>query len=380
MVEDSESIMDQVASNTALGPAYQPGKPLYDQWLAAQNIPIIREFYIEDLRSVPLKPWELRGGNGAILNLIGTGEVNDAYLSEIPPGQNLRPLRAMFEEIIFVLEGHGSTSLWNDDGRKITFEWQPGSLFSPPLNTWRQHFNGSGDKPARLFAVTSAPPLMNLFRDVGFIYNCPFSFTNRFSADADSFSGAGKEWLTKNRPVWESNFIPDVNALKRFPHPERGAGAGNVKIELSDNCMSAHISEFPVGSYKKAHRHCAGAHVVIVAGQGYSLMWAPGEQPKRFDWHAGSIVVPPEDWFHQHFNTGTTPARYLAIKPVGHKHARPPGWRVYDAASDQIEYEDEAPFIRQMFEDELAKNGVVCRMPPVRPRAEGSVAPSAALA
>jgi oxalate decarboxylase/phosphoglucose isomerase-like protein (cupin superfamily) len=364
--------MDQMTAKAVLGPSYQPGKPLYEQWLAAQNIPVIRDFYIRDLRSVPLK-----GGNGAILNLIGTGDVNDAYISEIPPGQSLKPLRAMFEEIIFVLEGHGSTSLWNDDGRKITFEWQAGSLFSPPLITWRQHFNGSGGKPARLFAVTSAPPLMNLFRDVEFIFNCPFSFANRFAADPETFSGAGKEWLTKNRPVWESNFIPDVNALKRFPHPERGAGAGNVKIELSDNCMSAHISEFPVGSYKKAHRHCAGAHVVIVAGQGYSLMWAPGEQPKRFDWHPGSIVVPPEDWFHQHFNTGTTPARYLAIKPVGHKHARPPGWKVYDAASDQIEYEDEAPFIRRMFEEELAKNSVACRMPPVEPPSQDVAAPSA---
>ena len=34
----------------------------------------------------------------------------------------------------------------------------------------------------------------------------------------------------------------------------------------------------------------------------------------------------------------------------------------------QIEYEDEDPRIRQLFEAELAKMGVECRMPPVATR------------
>jgi hypothetical protein len=271
----------------------------------------------------------------------------------------------MYEEQIFVLEGHGSTSIWNDGTKKVTFEWGPGSLFSPPLNTWRQHFNGSGDKPARLFGVTSVPPLMNLFRDVDFMFNTPFSFRDRFDANPESFSGQGKTWMTKaDRPVWESNFIPDIKTLALHPHPKRGAGY-NVKIEMSDNCMSAHVSEFPVGTYKKAHRHGPGAHVVIIDGQGYSLMWPVGEEPKRFDWHEGSVVVPPEDWFHQHFNTGAKPARYLALKARGHKHTRPAGGKSYNFDEDQIEFKDEAPFIRKMFEDELRKNGLVSGMPPI---------------
>jgi hypothetical protein len=146
-------------------------------------------------------------------------------------------------------------------------------------------------------------------------------------------------------------------------------------IEMSENSMSAHISEFPVGTYKKAHRHGAGAHVVIIGGQGYSLMWPQGEEPKRFDWHDGSIVVPPEDWFHQHFNTGAKPARYLALKARGRKHTRPWGSKVYAVdqsaagGGDQIEYEDEDPKIRRMFEEELAKNGVKSGMPPLAARA-----------
>ena len=344
------------------------GKTAYHKWVEAQGIPIIREFYIEDLRKVELAPWAWKGGRGAILNLIGTGDINDAYISEIPPGSSLKPQRLLFEEMIYVVEGHGSTSVWNDENKKVTFEWQPGSLFSPPLNTWRHHFNGSGTKPARFLAMTSAPPILNLFRNMDFVFNNPYSFNNRFDADPDSFSGKGKSYVVKKRPTWESNFIPDVRTLEVFAWKERGAGGGNIMIELAENAMSAHISEFPVGTYKKAHRHGPGAHVVIIGGQGYSLMWPEGEEPKRFDWHDGSIVVPPDNWFHQHFNTGPTPARYLALKAMGHKHARPWGQKAYavdesvKGGGDQIEYEDEDPNIRPMFEQELAKNHVTCRM------------------
>jgi hypothetical protein len=100
-------------------------------------------------------------------------------------------------------------------------------------------------------------------------------------------------------------------------------------------------------------------------------MWPEGEKPKRYDWHEGSVVVPPEQWFHQHFNTGATPARYLAIKPGGRKHVRPFGLKHFgvdqstEEGGSQIEYEQEDPAIRRMFEEALAKNGVTCRMPPI---------------
>jgi hypothetical protein len=344
------------------------GKTAYQKWVESQGIPIIRDFYIEDLRKVDLAPWDWKGGRGVILNLIGTGNINDSYLCEIAPGQSLKPQRLLFEEAIFVVEGNGSTSVWNDEKKKITFEWQAGSLFSPPINTWRQHFNGSGTRPARLFAVTSAPPLFNLFRNADFILDNPFSFTDRFDADPDSFSGQGETYEHRNRHIWDTNFVPDVRNLELYALERRGAGGRNIQIALADNCMGVHISEFPVGTYKKAHRHGPGAHVVIIGGQGYSLMWPEGEPIKRFDWKDGSVVVPPDRWFHQHFNTGKTPARYLALRAGGGKFARPWGSSDYigdksiKGGGDQIEYEDEDPMIRRMFEQELAKHGVGCEM------------------
>ncbi len=347
------------------------GRTPYQKWVESHGIPVIRDFYIEDLRKVELAPWAWKGASGAYLNLIGTGDVNDGYLCEMAPGKSTVPQRMIFEEMIYVVEGHGATSVWNDEKRKITFEWQAGSLFSPPLNTWRQHFNGSGSKPARFLAVTSAPPIINLFRDLDFVFANPFAFKSRFDADPEGFSGTADTFIVKGRTVWDTNFIADVRAMQLYSWAERGAGGSNVMIELAENGMGAHISEFPVGTYKKAHRHGPGAHVTIIGGKGYSLMWPEGEEPRRFDWHEFSIVVPPERWFHQHFNTGKTPARYLALRANGRKFHQAFGkiWNVDESVKsggDQIEYEDEDPAIRSLFEAELAKEGLACKLKPVQ--------------
>jgi len=87
----------------------------------------------------------------------------------------------MFEEVVYILEGHGATTIWQEGGPEQTFEWQHGSLFAIPFNSCFQHFNGSGNQPARYLAVTSAPLMMNLFNDQEFVFNCPYLFRSRFN-------------------------------------------------------------------------------------------------------------------------------------------------------------------------------------------------------
>ncbi|MBI2538667.1 MAG: hypothetical protein HYW04_02580, partial [Deltaproteobacteria bacterium] len=60
-------------------------------WLQTQKIPVVRGFFVEDIKSVELAPWDLKGGLGAIVILDGTGGVNDGYICEIPPGGKLKP-------------------------------------------------------------------------------------------------------------------------------------------------------------------------------------------------------------------------------------------------------------------------------------------------
>jgi hypothetical protein len=130
--------------------------------------------------------------------------------------------------------------------------------------------------------------------------------------------------------------------------------------------MNSHISQFPIGTYKKGHAHGPGAHVIILSGQGYSLMWPEGDEPRRYDWEVGTLIVPPNMWFHQHFNSGITPARYLAFKhevvSIRTAQGVPKAWNCRRDGGDKNEYADEMPVVRKMFADELAKNGLTPRM------------------
>ena len=111
----------------------------YRNWEESEGIPLIEGFFIEDIRKVPLEPWARTGGLACRICLAGTGETNDAYICEIPPGKALKPQRHLFEELIFIVSGRGATTVWNNPQSKHTFEWQEGSLFSPPLNSCYQH-------------------------------------------------------------------------------------------------------------------------------------------------------------------------------------------------------------------------------------------------
>jgi hypothetical protein len=71
-------------------------------------------------------------------------------------------------------------------------------------------------------------------------------------------------------------------------------------------------------------------------------------------------------WFHQHFNTGTTPARYLAFKhevvSIRNAQGVPKAWISRRLGGDQIDYADESQLVRTTFAEALARNGLIPRM------------------
>jgi quercetin dioxygenase-like cupin family protein len=331
-----------------------------------QGLPLVQGHYIADLKTAEVVPWARRNARGAFINHDASNTSNDCYLLELAPGQETPPQRQLYEEMIYVLAGRGATTVWYDEGRKSSFEWGPGALFSIPMNAWHQHFNASGSEPLRYIGVTSAPVVMNLYADPEFVFNCDYKFTNRYAGEADYFNGEGK--LTGM--VWETNFVADVPGYELLDYPERGAGGRTIKF-----------TEFPIGTYKKGHRHGPGAHVIILNGDGYSLMWNEGEEIQRYDWQPGTLIIPPDRTFHQHFNVGNTPARYLALRFSGNedfKGKTAEERNIITSTSvklggDQIEYADQDPKIHRMFVEEASKHGVDVRMKAFLPQEAGAL-------
>jgi mannose-6-phosphate isomerase-like protein (cupin superfamily) len=352
----------------------------YEAWQRDEGAPVITGFYLEDLSTVELGPWARKGGRGAFVNLEGTGGVNDTQVIEISPGGSSEPEKHLYEEMVYVVSGRGSTSVWYDENNKQTFEWGTGSLFAIPLNATYQHFNGSGRDPARYMAVTNAPTMLRILRNRDFLFNNPYRFPERFTGEAGYFAGEGKLYKSKNTHTLVTNFVPDVHSLGLHSWKERGGGGGHIGLELAENSTGAHISQFQIGTYKKAHRHGPGAHVIILDGDGFSTLWRDGDAEMiKCDWRPGAVIVPPENWFHQHFNTGNAPARYLALRYGGRRYRqtiavnRGDGDVSVKLGGNQIEYEDEDRKVHELYESELARHGAECRMKGYIPWCTGKV-------
>src|ERR1700721_4359690 len=88
----------------------------YPRWVKAEGLDIIPSFYVQNLRTVTLKPWARRGGNAVFLNHDASRTSNDCYVMEIPPGKSLSPHRQLYEEMILILSGRGSTRVGNNPG------------------------------------------------------------------------------------------------------------------------------------------------------------------------------------------------------------------------------------------------------------------------
>ena len=343
----------------------------FGDWVDNEGLPRINGLGV-DLKTVETKPWARMDAKGASVELQGRGDFISIFVIDLDPGAKTAPQQHMFEEVIYVISGHGSTMVEDAQGQKHTFEWGPKSLFALPLNAKYQHFNGSGSESARLSSTHSLCIMLNLFHNDEFIFANPFRFPER-EGEANYFSGEGEFIAIKpGRNMWETNFVPDLSAFELKAWAARGAGSSNMKFILADGTMHAHSSEMPVGTYKKGHSHGADFHVFSVHGTGYSLLWYDmDEKIERIDWEHGMVFAPPDGMLHQHFNTSSTPARYLAIAlgsmryPFVDSKRKLFGGGVdtsVEKGGNQIEYANQDPRIHEIFLSELAKNQVQSKM------------------
>ena len=156
-----------------------------------------------------------------------------------------------------MLSGRGSTTVWNDAGRARHLRMEggrdlrhPAQLLVPALQRFRPG-------AVRYVAVTNAPSVINLYDDLDFVFDHRHDFNNRFSGEADYYSAKGEQ----TGFLLQTNFVADAVNLPLISAKERGAGGGHIRFNMARGSIASHISQFPVGTYKKAHAHGPGAHV-----------------------------------------------------------------------------------------------------------------------
>lgn len=308
------------------------GDTYYDEWVEREGLDLIRGSMVENVYTLPLKPWARSGGSAVRIQLEGTGEVDDAYIGEIPPGKQLEPMRHFYEEVIFILSGQGSTTVWYDGQCKNGFEWQKGSLFAIPMNAWHQHFNLSGTDPVRFMAVTTAPVMMNLLRSDDAIFDNPTTFPERYDSSENYFTSqfTMKETAFRETGVDKfecafTNFVWDINAIP----PQKSAraeGARGRVFELGPNrALHVHSTLIPGRTYSNAHRHGPGAHVLWLSGEGYALMWPDSGEKQKLYFGPGSIIVPQDWWWHHWAVLSEEPAQDFAVTLGGIARSRSAG-------------------------------------------------------
>ncbi|MFC1943321.1 cupin domain-containing protein [Chloroflexota bacterium] len=362
-----------------------------EEWMEKEGIPIYESpVGVEDVKELPRGPWARLGGRGTFIQTEGTKESGAVlYVVEIPAGGSLEPEKHLYDELIYILRGRGSAEVWHEGEGKRSFEWGEGSLFAMPTNAWHRLVNG-GREPALFLSKTNALTVMTTFRNADFVFNCDYKFTDRFAGQTDYFTDVkrSREELAGGETrgtLWQTNFVPDARAVTGdYLSNWKVEGGKQVYFRMA-SWQGIHSSEYPVGKHHKAHYgNGSGAVLLGLVSQGYSLIWnkkygvhpfqdGHGDEVIKFDWKPGGIYCSGaganQAWFHCHYNTGPEVARQLALKNntdvLSKRRAQFGNLRDGDEPGRPIEYEDEDPEIRRIFEEECRKNGAESTMPPV---------------
>ncbi|HWP57602.1 MAG TPA: cupin domain-containing protein [Candidatus Acidoferrales bacterium] len=364
-------------------------KSPYDKWIESQGIQIHRAIGVHKVQDLPLSPWKRLGGRGIAIQLFGTEGMYGLYVVEVPGAGALNAERHMYEEIYYVVEGRGTTEVWQPSRpKKLTFEWSQGSLFAIPLNAMHRIVNATSS-PALLLAATTAPNILNLIRDEDYVLNCPYEFLDRFNGEDDYFKPVEDIYADPVRglAMRRTNIIPDILNCELPRDNRRSFDYRRIEPHMAGANFYMKIAQYKTGQYSKAHKHTSGAILVCIKGKGYSYTWPDrlgmrpweaglGDQVKKQTYEpVGMISAAPMagDWFHQHFGTHPEGLRLLVFDgPYG------PGFRRGGAPGDEaidggaidtreggraISYVDEDPEIRRTYEAALAAEGMKSGMP-----------------
>src|SRR5215470_14141293 len=118
--DDSSSVLRPASPACEQKPRY--GFDSYLDWVETEGLRVFEDYAV-DLFTVETVMWPRYGVKAAAVHLKGRGDFANMFVFDIPPGGAIAPQRHLYEDVVYVLEGTGSTQIEFADGRKKSFEW-----------------------------------------------------------------------------------------------------------------------------------------------------------------------------------------------------------------------------------------------------------------
>ena len=257
----------------------------------------------------------------------------DARILEIAPGTTTSTHRHSYDAICFVIEGSGTSEIGS--GRHT---WARYDTLHTPANVWHRHSN-SGDRPARLLAITDAPLVegfgLTSLEDIGDAPP-PAEEPLRIPTDVEATTYGRQLARAKSshdervRARRHTRFA-DIT-LSASPKGSRSALLVDGSLGYRTTGLSMAMFEIRPGGAQSKHRHPGEAILFAVDGEGYSVI-----DDERIEWTAGDAPIVNRYVWHQHFNAASTrPATVIRM------HMWESVIQMMEAAMDPVPlYEDE---------------------------------------
>lgn len=353
----------------------------YDRYMAQEALPVMRTTFITCLLALERSPWRRLGGKGVFIQPFGTEGGLGCALLELPASGALRAEKHLFEEVMLVLEGRGTTEIWIEGSERVVFEWQPGSLFSIPPNALHRLVNAT-QGPAVLLGGSNAAALLNQVNDVDAVFANPFVFRDRFEAETGQAFDDIEPDPVRGLAVCRTSLVPDAIGCDLPLDNRHSPGYRQMTLAMTGPSLACTVGEHRPGRYAKAHILPAGMMTVCLRGQGYTYLWPErlGPSPWR-DGRAADVLCLEQSrfaltgagpgggrWFHQHVVTSPGPLRLMQWRVPGHPQ-NPPGAEMLDETATtlaegggMIPYDQEDPFVRTEHARILSGLGLVNRM------------------
>ena len=208
----------------------------YLNWANAEGVPIVEGATL-DLLALETKPWARFGMNGAICHVEGRCDYLSAFLFELTPGQSSAPVRHLYEDCFYVLEGKGVSEIELSNGERCEIGWGPGMVFTTPVNATCR-LKADGASRARLLSLNDMRYLMGLYRNEAFLFDNASPMSAR-----------------------------QAKALEAALHVDLAGLNGGAALQLGDSAIGADYISLAPGGRTQATRQMQGAHLLCTGGE-----------------------------------------------------------------------------------------------------------------